>query len=179
MAEESFESDINLNGNQLKNITIDLVDTDPVGPTVGRFWYNQTSGRLKYCDPDGIKTIPFLGFDSALGFIIYGGGGIIQTGLQGDIIVPFNCQIKEVNLIADQQGSIVVDIEKSNLATYPGGFSSITASAAPTITDALKSTDNTLTGWSVDLLKDDILRFNVLSNALITRLLISLKIIKT
>ncbi len=179
MAEEEFEVDINLKNNQLKNVVIDLVASDPISPLEGQFWYNQTSGRLKYKDNGFIRTIPFLGFDSALGFIIYGGGGIVQTGLQGDIIVPFNCQIKEVNLIADQQGSIVVDIEKSNFVNYPGGFNSITASATPTITNALKSTDNTIIGWDDDLLKDDILRFNVLSSSLITRVLISLKIIKT
>ncbi len=179
MPEELFESDINLQGNQLKNVIVDLVDTDPVTPVAGRFWYNQTTGRLKYCDQNGIKTIPFQGLDSAIGMILFGGGGVIQTGVQADIIVPFNCQIKEVNLIADQQGDIVVDVEKSNLVNYPGGFNSITASAVPTISNALKFIDNTLTGWSVNLLKDDILRLNVLSCSAITRVLVSLKTIKT
>ena len=179
MPEEVFESDINLQGNQLKNVVVDIVATDPVTPLEGQFWYNQTTGRLKYRDNGTTRIIPFLGIDGNIEFILFGGGITILTGIQGEIIIPFNCQIKSVNLLSDQTGSIVVDILKSSFSNYPGGFNTITAAAIPQIINGIKYEDNILTGWTINLLKDDVLRFDVQSSNLISRLLISLKIIKT
>jgi hypothetical protein len=45
-----FQVDINLDGNELKNVLIDKVATDPVTPAVGQFWYNTATNLLKYYD---------------------------------------------------------------------------------------------------------------------------------
>lgn len=42
-----------------------------------------------------------------------------QTGVKGDITVPFGCVITEWTLLADQSGSIGVDIWKDTYANYP------------------------------------------------------------
>jgi len=55
----------------------------------------------------------------------------------------------------------------------------ITASAKPTITTAVKSQDSTLTGWTTAITAGDTLRFNVDSITSITRITLSLKITKT
>jgi hypothetical protein len=46
----------------------------------------------------------------AIEFVIDGGGGAIQTGVSGDLEVPFNCTIIGETLLADTSGAIVVDI---------------------------------------------------------------------
>ena len=113
-------------------------------------------------------------------FVIDGGGSVITTGIKGDIEIPFDCVVKSVRMLADQSGSIVVDLWKDTYANYPPTVAdSITASAVPTITTALKSEDSTLTGWTTTLTKGDIIRYNVDSVTSIQRVTISLLVDKT
>jgi len=112
---------------------------------------------------------------STIAFIIDGGGQVINTGVVGDIKLPFSCDIEEVTLLADQTGSIVVDIYKDTYANYPP-TTSITASAKPTLSSSIKMNDTTLTSWTKNISEAETLRFNVDSCSTITRCLISLKI---
>lgn len=112
-----------------------------------------------------------------INFIIDGGGATITTGVKGDIIVDFKCTIVQATLLADQSGSIVVDIWKDTYANFPPVVGdSITASAKPTISSATKSQDSTLTGWTTTINAGDILRFNVDSITTCQRVTLSLKV---
>ncbi len=116
---------------------------------------------------------------TSLEFIIDGGGSAITTGIKGDLYIPFDCTITAATLLADQSGSIVVDIWKDTYANYPPtGADAITASAKPTITTATKSTDATLTGWTVTVTAGDTLRFNVDSITTLTRATLALDVIR-
>lgn len=109
-------------------------------------------------------------------FVIDGGGDAISTGIKGDLEVPFACTITAATALADQSGSIVVDIWKDTYANYPPtDADSITASAPVTISAATKAQDTTLTGWTTSITAGDILRFNVDSASTVTRVAISLK----
>lgn len=117
--------------------------------------------------------------DAIISFIIDGGGSTISTGIVGDLAIQFNCEIKEVQMLADTSGSAVVDIWMADYTNYPPTVANtITASAPPTITSDIKSKDTTLTGWTRNLVLGDTLRYNVNSATNITRLLISLKVQK-
>lgn len=117
---------------------------------------------------------------AAIEFIIDGGGDTITTGIKGDLEIPFACTITRATLLADQTGSIVVDIWKDTYANYPPtGADSITASAIPTISSATKSQDSTLTGWTTSIAAGDTLRFNVNSVTTIQRVTLSLRVTKT
>jgi len=116
----------------------------------------------------------------AIPFVIDGGGVAITTGQKGYLQIPFNCTINEVDMFADQTGSIVVDIWKDTYANFPPtGGDSITAAAKPTISAAQKSQDATLTGWTTTITAGDVLAFNVDSAATVTRLTITLKATRT
>jgi hypothetical protein len=118
--------------------------------------------------------------NASLTFIIDGGGQAITTGQKGHLEIPFACTIKQVTMLADQSGSIVVDIWKDSYANFPPtNADSITASAPPTISSSQKSQDSTLTGWTKSISSGDILAFNVDSCATITRVTISLEVEKT
>ena len=94
--------------------------------------------------------------------------------------IPFACTINRVTMMADQSGSIVVDIWKDTYANFPPtDADSITASAPPTISSAQKSQDSTLTGWTTSISAGDFLAFNVDSCSTITRVTISLKVEKS
>jgi hypothetical protein len=112
-------------------------------------------------------------------FVIDGSGSEITDGVAGEIIVPFNCQITSVQLLADQTGSIVVDIFSDGYNDYPPDVSdSITASAKPTISSGNKYIDSTLTGWTVLLNSGDVIRFSVDSCTTITRCVVILNVRK-
>jgi hypothetical protein len=118
---------------------------------------------------------------TTLTFIIDGGGSTITTGIKGDLgPIDFACTINAVTLLADQSGSIVIDIWKDTYANFPPvDADSITASAPPTISTATKSQDSTLTGWTTSISAGDILRFNVDSVTSIQRVTLALKVTLT
>jgi hypothetical protein len=93
---------------------------------------------------------------------IDGSGSAIQAGIQGDIRIPFACTITGAYLLADQTGSIVVDLWKDTYANFPPTVAdTITASAKPTITTDVKASDTTLTDWTTTVAAGDIIRVNV------------------
>jgi hypothetical protein len=116
----------------------------------------------------------------SIGITIDGAGSAITTGVKGYLEIPFDYTITQATLTADQSGSIVVDVWKDTYANYPPtDLDSITASAPPTITAAVKSQDSTLTGWTLTGAKGDVLGFNVDSITTITRATLTLQVTKT
>lgn len=109
--------------------------------------------------------------------IVDDGTTALSTGIKGDIRFGYACTIIAVTLLADQSGSIVVDLWKDTYANYPPVVGdSITASAKPTITTALKATDATLTGWTTSVSAGDIIRVNVDSATTVTRVTLSIDV---
>ena len=110
-------------------------------------------------------------------YIIDGGGSTISTGIAGQLFIPFGCVITEATLLADQSGSVVVDIWKAAYSSYPpNSGNSIVAAAPPTISTAQKSQNSTLTGWTTAITAGDTLMFNVNSVTSITRLTVALTV---
>jgi hypothetical protein len=109
-------------------------------------------------------------------YVVDGGGSAIATGQKGHFVVPAGT-IVEARLLADQSGSVVVDLWKDTYAAYPPVVGdSITASAKPTISTATKSTDATLTGWTTTCADGDEIAVQIDSCTSITRLTVALKI---
>lgn len=157
--------------------TIDAFDTsDPAATAYGNAAVVGTvdfAARRDHVHPRLTDT-------ADVAFIIDGGGSAITTGIKGDLYFDFGCTINQVTMLADQSGSIVVDIWKDTYANYPPtDADSITASAPPTISTATKSQDSTLTGWTTTIAAGSSLRFNVDSITSITRVAIILKVTRT
>jgi len=115
-----------------------------------------------------------------IAFIIDGGGSAITTGQKGHLEIPFACTINRVTMLADQSGSIVVDIWKDSYANFPPtDADSITDVTPPTIAGAVKAQDSTLTDWTVAIAAGDILAYNVDSVATVERVLISLRAVRS
>jgi hypothetical protein len=118
---------------------------------------------------------------TAIGLVIDGGGAVITTGIKGFFVVPFPCSIMGVTLLSTDPavtaGSIVIDIWKAPIAAYPPTVAnSITGSAKPTLTTAIKSSDTTLAGWTRTIAGGDVLGFSVVSAALVTRVSLALSV---
>ena len=172
-------------------IIIDNVsaNTDVVTITVGTTTIDLPKGDVGWFYTDGTTNglqqigAGSSGGESAIEFIIGDGVNPVGTGIQGYISVPFACDITVGSLLADQTGSITVDVFKCTYAafapgTHPVSSDKITASAPLTISSAMKSQDSTLTGWTKHIDADDILGFNVNSAATITRVTVILKVSK-
>lgn len=142
-----------------------------------------TSGNVAIWNSDGDIVdggVAPASLEATIPFFIDGGGSAITTGIKGWVQVDFDCTINQVTLLADQTGSIVVDIWKDTYANYPPtDADSITASAVPTISSGTKSQDATLTGWTTSISAGDVFYFNVDSAATIEKCLVSLKVTRT
>ena len=137
-----------------------------------------TDGQVAKANGSG--AVAFEDDKVAINFIIDGGGSAIPTGVKGYIEVPFAMEIEGVTLLADQSGSVVVDIWKDTYANYPPtDADSITASAVPTISTATKSQDLTLTGWTKVVAAGDVLGYNVDSITTIERVTVAIRGKKT
>jgi len=171
-------NDLDLNGFNIDFPTTadisDCLDEDDMVSDSDTSLATQQSIKKYVDDNDAILAV--VGIE----FVIDGGGSAITTGEKGHLQIPFACTISSVTLLADQSGSIVVDIWKDTYANFPPDDSdSITASAPPTITTATKSTDTTLTGWTTTIAVGDVLAFNVDSITTCTRCTLILKVSRT
>jgi hypothetical protein len=107
-------------------------------------------------------------------FIIDGGGTAITAGSKGYLEIPFACTISGWTILADQSGSIVVDVKKCTYAGFPT-TSSIAGSEKPTLSSAQKNQDLSLTTWTPAIAAGDILEFVVDSAATVQRVTVALR----
>lgn len=130
---------------------------------------------------NGGLTWPAFLIDGEIPILFDGGGSAIAAGQTIFIKVPFDCSLDAWEILADQAGTIDIDIQGSTFANYPTAVSILPA--APDGTEpiiggggAAKKTD-VCSSWQVTTLaKGDILVFVINSCAMITRALISLKV---
>lgn len=110
------------------------------------------------------------GLKRSFGIVIDGGGSAITTGIKGDIVIPYTGTITQWTLVADQSGSIVIDVWKDTYANYPPTVAdTIAGSEKPTLSTATKNQDTNLTTWATAVTAGDTVRFNVDSVTTVTR----------
>lgn len=192
---------LNVDGTGAKAIVDVNGSAPPSGSMVASYYflkYNATSGKWVVFSPFnmGAASSKNLGADIVddgsgnlttapntrtvtVAYVIDGGGAPITTGNKGSLVLDFSGTIQSATLLADQTGSAVVEIWKTNYAGYPGSTANkITASAPPTLSSAQKSQDATLTGWTKTISAGDVLTFNVNSAATVTRVTLLLRVLK-
>jgi len=116
-----------------------------------------------------------------LGFVIDGGSVGVTPGIKGFFEVGTTCVITAVTVLSTDPavtlGSCVIDLWKAPYANYPPtAADSITASARPTLTNAVKSRDTTLTGWTTTIAAGDVLACVVLSANWLQRVAVTLTV---
>ena len=105
---------------------------------------------------------------SEIAYIIDGGGSAISASAAtyGFLLVPFACTITSASLLADQSGSITVDIWVVAYGSFPPSVSNtITASDLPTLSSAQSEQDTTLSGWTTSVAANSVLAFHVNAGA--------------
>lgn len=111
---------------------------------------------------------------------IDGNGSVLTVGTKIDVPIAFSFVINSWTLVADQVGSLVIDIWKDTYGNYPPTIAdTITAAAKPTLTAANKNSDTLLTGWIKSVTAGDTLRFNIDSASIVQRATLVLSCTKT
>ena len=116
--------------------------------------------------------------------VIGDGSFAITTGSKGYFPVEFDGTITMGTLLADQTGSISIEVRKTTYSSFDSGSThpvtgdKISASAPLAISSAKKYQDSTLTGWTTSVSQGDILEFYVNSASTLTRVTASLRIAK-
>ena len=110
-----------------------------------------------------------------------GGGAPYSTGIHRPLLVPFTHTISRATLLHDQSSTTTIDIWKTtyanyDMSTHPVNGDSITASAEPNTSAAIKSQDTTLSGWTTSGAADAIYLPNVDANDNAAWTMLSLKI---
>jgi hypothetical protein len=112
-------------------------------------------------------------------FSLDGGGSAISAGTKGWVRIPYSGTITSQELTCDRSGSIVLDVWKGTYETFPlSSANTITASAKPTLSSAVKTQDVSLTGWTTGLSAGDYLQLSVTSAATVQYCVLSLQVTK-
>jgi hypothetical protein len=107
--------------------------------------------------------------------VIDGLGSVPGTGVQGDARIDFDTTIVGWTILADQAGSVELDIWKDIYANYPPDVGdTIVAAAPPFVTTDDHNASTVLTGWTTAITAGDCLRFSIVSISTITRLTLAL-----
>ena len=99
---------------------------------------------------------------------------------QGTVWIPYACTITAVKVFSDQDGDLIMDIWRGTYASYPTtALASICASSLPTISNAKKSSDTLLVGWTKTIPAASTLTYYVQECSAITRATIALEVTRT
>ena len=122
----------------------------------------------RYMTPERTKqAITYNAQSRVVGITIDGGGSTITTGTKGYVVVPFSCTIQNWSVVADQPGSITIDVWKHS--SVPTALNTITGSAKPLLSSAQLAVAQPVTGWSTAVNANDVVAFNVDSASTVTR----------
>lgn len=89
-------------------------------------------------------------------------GAVIATGIKARVWIPFPCKVVGWTILADQSGSIVIDVWKDTYANHPPTVAdTIAGTEKPTLSAAQKNQDLTLTTWTQNIAAGDVLFFKI------------------
>ncbi len=125
---------------------------------------------------DASQNASFVSNTRTLNFVIDGGGSTISTGTKGHIVIDGDYTVTGWTVIADQSGSIVVDVKRATYTNFPT-TTSIAGTELPTLSSAQKAEDLTLSSWTTTLSARDVLEFAVNSATTVQRVTIALRLV--
>lgn len=93
--------------------------------------------------------------------------------------IPFRCRILKATLLCEPSGNFAIDVRRGRFEDWPlQAEDSICGGNIPQIVEGTKYEDDTLIGWDVELFKDDLLTFRVVSGVAVTFAYLVLDIVR-
>ena len=150
--------------------------------------YTTSGTDLVFTDPPGATdSVYVVGLSTTadltrtINFVVDAGSAPMSSGIKGDMTLDVTGKIIGWTLIADQDGNVQFDIQKSDYANFPN-FSSICGTERPQLgnintgAEARINRNTTITSWSPILNSGDILQFEIVYALNIQRCVVSLKL---
>lgn len=103
------------------------------------------------------------------------GVAIVSGGTWYQADIPYTGTITSWSLVADQSGSIVIDVWKAN-AAVPTVANTITASSLPTLSSAQSAFNGSISGWTTAVSAGDVFAFHVNSASTVTKASLTLRV---
>jgi hypothetical protein len=151
----------------------------------GAYWINTVDGNATNPDPSGgtgwTSWTPSNQNAVGLEFVLGDGVTPLQVGTQTWLEIPFACTIQRWTVLADQSGSIDLNVWKAPYSSYPPtSGNSITGGSDPNLSSAVKSQSATPPpSWTTSVSAGDIIKVNVASATNVTRVTLSLFVLKS
>ena len=103
-------------------------------------------------------------------------GGVIGTGVHAYIEIPVSMRITGWTLVADQSGSIVIDVWKDSFGNFPPTVAdTIAGTEKPTLSSQQAAQDLSLSTWSQDIDAGDVLALSVDSASTVAQATLTLR----
>lgn len=99
--------------------------------------------------------------EAAIEAVLDGGGAPLTDGTVVYIEVPWDCTIVSFTVLADQSGSITVEVHSDTYANFPPTTADDISNGGLALSTAVKGQDETLTSWTTSLSKGDVIAFYV------------------
>jgi len=138
---------------------------------VGVFSHNTRIAVLLMTEGAGSAT--------TVGITIDGGGSTIATGVKGYISVPFDATITGWDVVADQSGSVSIEVDKKANGIPNTTTDKISASTPIALAAAQIAQNGSIAGWTTAVAAGDVIGFNVVSATTVTRVTATIRMTKT
>lgn len=165
-------------------MAINFSDSTPAAPAgkVNVKWQSDGSSNASaYVDPA-------VGASASFGLTIDGGGSAITTGQKGYVQLPFGCVITGWSILADQSGSISIELDAQANSAPPSApvlpdttTDKISASAPIALSTAQSASSGTsgVSTWSTTRAIWDVFGFNVASVTTVTRVTVVIHVTRS
>ena len=136
-------------------------------PGVG---YTVSGDQITFATPLASSSVPFFGVALAntadltrtINYVVDNGSRPMTIGNKGYLTIDVTGNIQSFILLADNIGTLELDIRKCNFDDFPAG-TSICGNSRPELNNEVKKSDITLTGWTKQLNAGDILQYEVIN----------------
>ena len=120
------------------------------------------NSKVLMADSTATPGVAWTALNKAIVIHINGGGSVLTTGVKLYLSVPITMTITGWDLVADQSGSIVIDVWKDTYANFPPTVAdTIAGSEKPTLASVQKNQDTSLSSWTTAITAGDVLGFNI------------------
>lgn len=114
----------------------------------------------------------------SLNFVVDNGNSLIVPEQVDYVRVPYAGKLLDWSIIADQEGSVVIDVWKSSENTVPVSGNSICNALKPTLVNATTSVMTAIAWTDNTFSQDDVFGFHVVSVSGLKKFRLSIKTIK-
>jgi hypothetical protein len=138
------------------------------------------TGALSIATGADLPSHSHPGVVSGAGFLLDGGGTAITTGIKGDLPpMPFAGTITGYAILADQSGSITVQLWRDTLANYPPTSADLVLTMTLSANTRIPTSGAYQGVTAIAFSAGDVLRFNVSSAATVQRVTVGLRLERT